>query len=326
MIRSIYFPPANEAPIRNLPVSQFADCLQKPDGLLWVILENSNPREIQTILADTFHFHPLVVEDCINDGYQPPKIDDFGDYLFIIAHAIRPAWEIQEDTLLELDLFLGANYLVTVSTDATMPPVEKTWAALDKDQRLHAGGADFLCHAILDVLVDDYMPLLDTMEDEIEKLEDLVLAKPQAETLERILALKHSIMVLRHIIWPQREVINRLSRDEFPMIDQQSRIYFRDVYDHLMRIQEMSENIRDIVSGSLDIYLNSTSLRLNEIMKALTIVSTIFLPLSFIAGNFGMNFKFMPEIDWPWGYPMVILIYISIVTGMLSFFKKRGWF
>ncbi|GAP14962.1 magnesium Mg(2+) and cobalt Co(2+) transport protein [Longilinea arvoryzae] len=325
MIRSIYFPP-REAPIRNLPVEQYESCIQEPEGLLWVILEKTNPDEIRSILADAFHFHPLAVEDCIDHGYQTPKIDDFEDYLFIITHAILPSPEISEDDVLELDLFLGANYLVTVSTEQVMPPVEKTWKLLAKDKRLHAGGADFLCHAVLDILVDDYMPLLDNMEDEIEKLEDLVLAKPKTETLERILALKHSIMVLRHIIWPQREVINRLSRDEFPMIDQQSRIYFRDIYDHLMRIQEMSENIRDVVSGSLDIYLNSTSLRLNEVMKALTIVSTIFLPLSFVAGNFGMNFKFMPELNWQLGYPMVLGIYLLIVGGMLYFFKRRGWF
>jgi len=325
MIRSIYFPP-RESPVRNLPPDQFAECLQNPEGLLWVSLENTTADEIQAILGEAFHFHPLTIEDCTNIGYQSPKIDDFDDYLFIIAHAIQPAWEITEETLLELGIFLGANYLVTVSTDPSMPPVIKTWDLLEKDQRLHLGGADFLCHSILDILVDDYMPLLDSMEDEIEKLEDLILASPKAETLERILALKHSIMVLRHIIWPQREVINRLSRDEYPMIDQKSRIYFRDIYDHLMRIQDMTENIRDIVSGSLDIYLNSTSLRLNEVMKALTIVSTIFLPLSFVAGNFGMNFKFMPELSWQYGYMMVIGIYIAIVIGMLTFFKKRGWF
>lgn len=325
MIRSIFFPP-NQQPVRNLPVDQFEGCVAQPDGLLWVILEESSPNEIQSILGDVFHFHPLTIEDCINAGYQTPKIDDFGDYLFLIAHAIQPFAEIKEETVMELDIFLGANYLVTLSPDPKMPPVDKTWALLEKDQRIHQGGSDFLCHAILDILVDDYMPLLDRMEDEIELLEDQVLAKPKGETLERILALKHSIMVLRHIIWPQREVINRLSRDEFPEIDAKSRIYFRDIYDHIIRIQEMSENIRDIVSGSLDIYLNSTSLRLNEIMKALTIVSTIFLPLSFVAGNYGMNFKFMPELNWPLGYVMVLGIYLSIVVGMLSFFRKRGWF
>lgn len=325
MIRSIYFPPG-EAPIRNLPIEKYERCIQEPKGLLWVILDDSHPAEIQSILGDTFHFHPLTIEDCIMQGYQTPKIDDFNDYLFIIAHAIPPNWEIKENDVLELDIFLGKNFLVTVSTSPIMPPVNKTWDLLEKDKRLQVGGADFLCHAVLDVLVDDYMPLLDNMEDEIEKLEDMVLEKPKAETLERILTLKHSIMILRHIIWPQREVINRLSRDEFPMIDAQSRIYFRDIYDHLIRIQEMSENIRDVVSGSLDIYLNSTSLRLNEIMKALTIVSTIFLPLSFVAGNYGMNFKFLPEVNWQYGYPMVIGIYILIVVGMLSFFKKRGWF
>lgn len=325
MIRSIYFPPNNK-PVRNIPVDQFTSCIAQPDGLLWVIMEGSKPSEIQSVLGDIFNFHPLTIEDCLSDGYQTPKIDDFGDYLFIIAHAIKPNVEINEDTVMELNLYLGANYVVSLTPESGMPPINKIWTLLEKDQRIHQGGSDFLCHAILDLLVDDYMPLLDRMEDEIEALEDQVLAKPRVETLERILSLKHSIMVLRHIIWPQREVVNRLSRDEFPMIDEKSRIYFRDIYDHIIRIQEMSENIRDIVSGSLDIYLNSTSLRLNEIMKALTIVSTIFLPLSFVAGNYGMNFKFMPELNWPLGYLMVLGIYFVIVVSMLTFFKRRGWF
>ena len=322
MMRSIFFPP-DQKPVRNSPVDQFERYVAQPDGLLWVILEESSPDEIQSILGDIFHFHPLTIEDCINAGYQTPKIDDFGDYLFLIAHAIRPGAEIKEETVKELDLFLGPNYVVTLSPESNMPPVDKTWALLEKDQRIHQGGSDFLCHAILDILVDDYMPLLDRMEDEIEQLEDQVLSKPKVETLERILALKHSIMVLRHIIWPQREVVNRLSRDEFSMIDEKSRIYFRDIYDHIMRIQEMSENIRDIVSGSLDIYLNSTSLRLNEIMKALTIVSTIFLPLSFVAGNYGMNFKFMPELTSKYGYPAVILLSIIVVIVSFIFFRRK---
>jgi magnesium transporter len=207
-----------------------------------------------------------------------------------------------------------------------MPPVEKVWKGIERDERIYSNGSDFLCHAILDALVDDYMPVLDKMDEEIEWLEDRVLSKPEPETLERILSLKHSVMTLRRIVSPQRETINRLSRDDFPQIDRQSRIYFRDIYDHLVRIQDLSESIRDIVSGAMDIYLNSTSLRLNEIMKALTIVSTIFLPMSFFAGVYGMNFHYFPEITWPYGYAYVWALFIAIFVGMLIFFKKRGWF
>jgi magnesium transporter len=162
MMRSIFFPP-DQKPVRNLTVDQFEDCVAQPDGLLWVILEEASPAEIQAILSDVFHFHPLTIEDCINAGYQTPKIDDFGDYLFLIAHAIRPGAEIKEETVKELDLFLGPNYVVTLSPESNMPPVDKTWALLEKDQRIHQGGSDFLCHAILDILVDDYMQLIDRM-------------------------------------------------------------------------------------------------------------------------------------------------------------------
>ena len=162
MIRSIYFPPNNK-PVRNIPVDQFTSCIAQPDGLLWVIMEGSKPSEIQSVLGDIFNFHPLTIEDCLSDGYQTPKIDDFGDYLFIIAHAIKPNVEINEDTVMELNLYLGANYVVSLTPETDMPPINKIWTLLEKDQRIHQGGSDFLCHAILDLLVDDYMPLLERM-------------------------------------------------------------------------------------------------------------------------------------------------------------------
>jgi magnesium transporter len=254
-------------------------------------------------------------------------VDDFGAYLFLIMQALSP--EMSDDGQIEtteLNLFLGKNYLVTSCQVEIMPPIIKVWNLLVRDERLHLNGSDFLCHAVLDHMVDEYMPLLDKMDEDIEWLEDQVLAKPNPDTLQRILNLKHTIMSLRRIISPQREVVNRLSRDDFPQIDRQSRIYYRDIYDHLVRIQDLSDTIRDIVSGSLDIYLNSTSLRLNEIMKALTIVSTVFLPLSFVAGVYGMNFQYMPEIGWRFGYLMVWLIFLTIFSVMIYYIKKRGWF
>jgi magnesium transporter len=325
MIRSAYFEP--NKPVLFLKTNEeIKPKMDSKTGFLWVSLESASEDEVNLILRDTFIFHPLSVEDCLSIGYQVAKVDDFITYLFIIAHAIKPAINFEELETLELNIFIGENFLVTCTTETNMPPVEKIWERVHKDYRLSNFGTDFLCHAILDALVDEYMPLIDQMDNEVEFLEDSVLEKPTPATLDRLLTLKHSIMELRRVISPQREMINRLTRDEFALIDPQSRIYFRDIYDHLVRIQDLSDTIRDIVSGAMDIYLNSTSLRLNEVMKALTIVSTIFLPLSFIAGVFGMNFVHIPGAAHPLGFFICCASMVVIGIAMLIYFRWRKWF
>jgi magnesium transporter len=311
----------------NLTPEEVRKAVGDPEALIWISLEQPTSHEIDAVLRNGFHFHPLAIDDCLNSGYQTPKVDDFGSYIFIIAHAILFSTDIANIETHELNLFLGSNYLVTVYLNDAMPPVQNLWQALNKDERLTQNGSDFLCHRLLDFLVDDYLPVLDQLDEQIELIEDKVLTSPSTILLGKILDLKHTLMSLRRIISPQREVMNRLSRDGFHMIDEQSKIYFRDLYDHLVRFQDLVESLRDIVSGSMDIYLNSTSLRLNEVMKALTIVSTIFLPLSFVAGMFGMNFSYMiPDWDSPYGYLIFWIICLSIAIGMLVFFKKRRWF
>lgn len=323
MIRSVYCAPDGKRE-HDLSPQKIAAALSTGKGVVWVDLQAPTPDETRTILADIFRFHPLAIEDTQTTGYQTPKVDDYDDYIFVVAHTLA-ARSLDEIDASEIDFFLGSNYLVTSEMAPGMPIVERLWQRLKRDDRLLNRGPDFLCHALLDALVDDYMPVLDQLEDEIELLEDQVLATPRTESLERILALKHSILTLRRFVTPQREVMNRLSRDDFPQVQLQSRIYFRDIYDHLVRIQDLSESLRDIVTGALDTYLSVTSNRLNEVMKALTIVSTIFLPLSFIAGNFGMNFRFLWGLESPWGYPLVVLSYLLVAGGMLWFFKRRNW-
>lgn len=325
MIRALIFPKDNP-PRQITSHDEITAAASDSSQLIWISIENAQPEEIGTILVDIYHIHPLVIEDCRTVGFQSPKVDDFSRYIFIIAHAVQPDSDFKILETMELYLILGENFLITVYKEEENLPVQDVMSSLERDERLYSNGSDFLCHAVLDHLVDDYMPILDHMDEEIEWLEDQVLAKPTPSTLERILNLKHSTMALRRIIGPQREVMNRLSRDEYPMIDRQSRIYFRDIYDHLVRIQDLTESIRDLESGAMDIYLSSTSLRLNEVMKALTIVSTIFLPLTFLAGVYGMNFHFMPELTWVLGYPMVWVIFIATAIIMLIYFKKRGWF
>ena len=325
MVRSIFFAPDGAVKI-NIDTPEIKDALQQPDGLLWVDLQKPDSVELLAYLRDIFNFHPLAIEDCQTSDYQTPKVDDFKDYIFIISHFLRYAEGGNGYFTEELNIFLGSNYLVSCSNHEKVPPLEQVWEGLNRDERLHINGSDFLCHAILDRLVDGYMPILDQLDDEIDLLEDLVMAKPEPRTLERILSLKHNIMGLRRVISPMRELMNKLSRDDYAQIDQYSRIYFRDIYDHLVRFQDLSESIRDITSGALDIYLSSTSLRLNEIMKALTIVSTIFLPLTFLAGVYGMNFHYMPELNLPWAYPALWGVFIIGGLGMIIFIKRRGWF
>jgi magnesium transporter len=322
MLRSVYFPDKQTIKT-DLAPEELTGIIQSEKGLLWVSLEQPNPNELETILRNTFHFHPLAIEDCTSIGYQAPKIDDFGGYLFLIVQALQRGDVIETS---ELNCFIGKNYLVTSHQSADMSPIKTVWKQLERDERIRAHGTDFLLHAILDALVDEYMPMLDDIDEELEVLEDQVLEHPQQDILERILDMKHRMIGLRRVINPQREVMNRLSRDDYALIDRQNRIYFRDIYDHLVRIQDLSEGIRDIISDSLDIYLSATSNRLNQVMKALTIVSTIFLPMSFFAGVYGMNFQHFPEITWKYGYAMAWGIFLIIPIGMLIFFKKRGWF
>jgi len=311
---------------KNLAPAQIEEARRSNQGFIWVSLERATPAEVSSVLEGQFHFHPLAIEDSLSSGYQIPKVDDYIDYIFIIFQAILADDSLGDLETLELDLFLGRNYLVTCYTGDSFPIMNEVWKRIERDSRIYSHGPDFFCHAILDTIVDEYLPLIDKMESEIDWIEDSVVAKPSPDTLERLLSLKHSVMSLRRIISPQREVINRLSRDEFPQVGAYSRLYFRDVYDHLIRIQDLTDAIRDVISGSMDIYLNSTSLRLNEVMKALTIVSTIFLPLSFVAGVFGMNFRYMPGLNSPAGFWVISAIYLLIAVGMLAYFKFRRWF
>jgi magnesium transporter len=328
MIRSLYYSPDDTLQF-DLQPADIAQLQHAPGGILWVSLEQPTDEEVQTILRDTFHFHHLAIDDCLSHNYQPPKVDDFGDYIFIIVHALRPDCDLDLDTELdtiELNCFLNQRYLVTVCQSPQMPAIQATWERLRQNHRLCTHGADFLCHAVLDHLVDEYLPLIDTMDEELGRLEDEIFAHPKPAALQRILTFKHSMLVLRRIITPQREVMNRLSRSDLPQISPENRIYFRDIYDHLVRLHDLSEAIRDVITGSLETYLSVSSNRLNEVMKTLTIISVIFLPLSFLAGLYGMNFTEIPLAEWPYGFAFICGVCLATAAAMLWMFKRWSWF
>lgn len=296
------------------------DFLKDKRELIWVDLEAATEPEA-SILSRYFNFHPLAIEDCISETLLP-KVDDFGDYIFLVLHGARVAEEGL--STMEINFFLGPNYLVTYH-DEPSRSINKVKERCLKNSLSITRGADFLLHEILDGMVDNYFPVLDHLDAAIDQVEEEVFSRPEQGTLNKIFNLKKEVMHLRRVTGPQREILNRLSRDPFPVISPKAAIYFRDVYDHLARISDLSESYRDLVSGALEAYLSVVSNRLNEIMKVLTIFTATLMPLTVITGIYGMNFQNMPELQSRNGYYAVLGIMAVIAGGMLFYFRKKKW-
>lgn len=295
----------------------------EPDELLWVDLENPTPEEAD-VLRDYFQLHPLAVEDTLIE-IQYPKLDVYPEYIFLVLHGINYMRDTREFTTAEIDVFLGKQFLIT-HHDHRMRSVRDMRQRILQDPNLMRTGLDVVIQGILDKVVDHYFPELEKLEDRIEESEDEIFAAAQdRETLNRILRLKRDLMHLKRIVFPQREVFNRLSRDEIPYIRPSTRLYFRDTYDSLFRMTDIADNYRDLLTGFLDIYMSAASNRLNETMKFLTVISTICIPMTVVAGIYGMNFRFMPEIDWKYGYFFSLFLMLGIGLGMFIFFRKKGW-
>lgn len=274
-------------------------------GLLWVDFHGEPPSVDEPILRGVFGFHPLAVDDALQESHVP-KLDDWGAYLYLVLHSVvfDPSEGGQLDTQ-ETDVFVGKNYVVT-HHDQPVAALGRVWNLLLRDERHLTGGVEHLLYLIVDELVASFMPAIDAVEDTVDLLEDEVFDGARPSVVERIFRLKRSLLRIRRIVAPQREVLNKLARDDYPVIAAATKIYFRDVYDHLVRIYDITENLRDLVSGSLDTYLSVVNNRMNEVMKTLTLITTLFMPLSFVTGFFGMNF-FQPVTD------------LSTWTGLTAF-------
>jgi magnesium transporter len=309
----------------KLGTEAIAQALRSGQGLLWLDLE-AVERPEGAVLEQPFGFHHLAIDDCFNRHVDPPKIDDFGDYLFIIAQAVD--FEALGDRIAttELDLFLGPNYVVSFHSKP-LPFVEELRRRCDSDGPELKRGAEFLAHALLDAMVDDFQPIVEQLDDRLEPIEEHVLRNPQPATLQDILLLKRNAQRLRRTIIPQRDVMNRLSRGEFPrLIRPEANVYFRDIYDHTVRVEQLVESLRDLADGVLNSYLSSINNRMNEIMKTLSVVAAFFLPLTFIASIYGMNFEHMPELGWRIGYYGVLAIMAVVAASLFVFFRWRRWF
>jgi magnesium transporter len=308
----------------NLTVADLPELLTDPSVVTWVDMESPTEADEQ-VLLDVFHFHPLTVEDCRENRHYP-KIEEFEGYLYFIVHGVTADTNSASFNTIELDGFLGSNYVITYHHDY-FRSIANVKQLLRTSPVACQRGTAFLLHQILDQVVDYYSPVLDDFDERIDKLEDDIfnLRRPNNKTLSEIMELKRSVLRLRRISVKQMDILHRMSRGEFSLIPEVMRPFYRDVYDHLVRVVDLSENYRDLISGSLEAYLSVVSNRLNEIMKVLTIFSAIMLPLTFIAGIYGMNFDNMPELHSKYGYFGVLVIMVGVAVGMLLFFRRRGW-
>lgn len=306
----------------DVPVSHWRVALRDAEGLLWVDIGDEPVDKLDPLLREVFNFHPLAIDDALRETHVP-KIDNWGDYAYAVLHGITYNHQAIKLGVQELDVFLGRNYLLTHHRQP-LEIVNRVWTSACTDQRRLERGADFLLYDLLDLLSSEYMPVIDAIDDTIDQIEDEVFENPTRTTLNTIFAIKRVALQMRRIIGPQREVLNRLARDDYAMIDAKDRVYYRDVYDHLVRLADINESLRDLISGSLDTYLSVTSNRTNEIMKVLTIISALFMPLAFLTGFFGMNFTNIP-FESPWLLVGALALMVATPIVMYLLFKRRGW-
>jgi magnesium transporter len=304
----------------------FGECLVQRDepAVTWVNVSGIHRVENLEVLGECFGIHPLILEDVISTE-QRPKVEDLDDYLFIRLKHLDYDEVRGEITIEQVSVILGPRYVLSFQETGGnffAPIVERL---KNGRGRLRKMGADYLAYALLDLVIDKYFVVLEKAGTRIEALEEKLVGSPGREVLHPIHHLRREMILLRRSTWPLREAIVSLERRESPLIKDSTVIYLRDLYDHTVQVIDTIETFREILTGMLELYLSSVSNRLNSVMKVLTIIATIFMPLTFMAGVYGMNFKYMPELEWHYGYPLVMLAMLLIAVSMLIYFKVKRW-
>lgn len=320
----------NEAICKEQTSSSLKDSLlsRSSGTVLWVNIDGIQDVSLLEQIGTSLKLHPLVLEDIANTN-QRPKVEDYGDYLYVVLRMLYFNNDKTEIMSEQVSLIIGNDYVLSIQEGD-----EKRFDVFESVRsrirngigKIRKQGSDFLMYSLIDAIVDNYFIVLEGLDDLIEETEDLLTASAKNDTLKKIQNLKRQSLMLHKAIWPLREVVSFLQREDNTHIQPPTIVYLRDVYDHVVQLMDTTETVRDVLSGMLDIYLTTLSNRLNEVMKVLTIISTVFMPLSFIAGIYGMNFQFMPELKSPLGYPIILLLMLVIAVVMLRYFKKRNWF
>jgi magnesium transporter len=326
-IRVLAYGPTEVLEEKIVEVRRVRDFLDK-QPVTWVDVEGLGDASTIHALGEVFGVHRLALEDIVT-VHQRPKVEQYGEQLFIVARAVYLGEQLDTE---QVSLFVGKNFVLTFQEGRPGDCLEAIRERIRKrGGRIRDAGHDYLAYALLDTIVDSYFPILEECGERLETLEDEILLRPQHDTVARIHGVKRDLLALRRAMWPQRETLNSLLRDETPVMTAETRLYLRDCYDHSVQILDLLETYRELGSDLIDMYLSMVSNRTNEIMRVLTVISVIFIPLTFIAGVYGMNFDTeksfwnMPELKWYFGYPFALLLMLTVTLGQLIFFRRRGW-
>ena len=292
--------------------------------ITWVDVGGVHDLAVIEAIGQRFQLHPLLLEDIVNTD-QRPKLDDYETYYYVVLKMCYAGQRREDIHVEQVSLILGTTFVLSFQENGgdVFDPVRERLRT--GKGRIRQSGADYLLYRLMDGIVDHYFEVMETLGEKVETVQDELLDNPQPELLRSIHALKRELIFLRRAVWPCREVMSSLERSESSLVQGATKLYIRDVYDHVVQILDTIEALREMVTGMLDIYLSSISYRLNAVMKVLTVITTIFMPLTFIVGIYGMNFQYMPELESRWGYPAVLLVMVSIAAGMLMFFKRKKW-
>jgi magnesium transporter len=293
-------------------------------SVTWINIDGIHNVEILERLGDNFGLHPLVLEDILNTD-QRPKMDDYGDYIYVVLKMLHSAEDENKIKVEQVSIIIGSTFVISFQ-ESEGDVFNSIRERVRKNKgRIRKMGPDYLAYTLMDAVVDSYFIIMEKLGEEIEVIEEELITDPAPKTLQEIHDLKREMLFLRKSVWPLREVVSGLERGGSLLIKESTIIYLRDVYDHTIQVIDTIETYRDMLSGMLDIYLSSISNRMNQVMKVLTIIATIFIPLTFIAGIYGMNFKFMPELEWHWGYPVILLGMFVIAVLMMIYFWTKKW-
>ena len=316
----------DEHTVQERQIARVEDCFQfktKPT-VTWINIDGLHDVKIIEEIGTHYDLHPLTLEDILHTG-QRPKFEDLDSYLFAVLMMLRFDEENQMVLSEQVSLVLGSNFVISFQENIGDVFEQIRDRIRNAKGRIRKMGADYLMYALLDAVVDNYFGILEKLGEKIESLEEELVGDPSERTLQQIHSLKREMVFLRKSVWPLRELISGLERSESDLIEESTGVYLRDVYDHTIQVIDTVESFRDMVSGMLDIYLSSISNRMNAVMKVLTIIATIFIPLTFVAGIYGMNFEYMPELKWHWGYATVWLVMLVVAGVMILYFKRKKW-
>ncbi len=322
------------AKVKRIPVKQPEDCSPylERETVSWIDVQGLGSEDILRRLGQVFGLHPLALEDVVNVP-QRPKVEQYRDQILLITRMVLPRADGKGFLTEQVSFILGKHYLLTIQEEAGHDTFGSARERIRTDKGvIRNQGSDYLAYTLLDTIVDGFFPILEIYGEQLEELEDQVVRSPNRQTLERIHHLKRGLFSLRRLIWPLRDAINITIRDTGDLISPEVRVYLRDCYDHTIQVMDIVETYRELASSLMDVYLSSLSNKMNEIMKILTVISTIFIPLTFIVGVYGMNFNpdtspfNMPELNWYWGYPACWALMLIVSISLILFFRQRGWF